>query len=377
MQTDIYDIPPSPFSYIFYNIEQTLKFDYNKLPVTKRIKNAHIMAAAKSGKKNVYLFFGEDTYSANHKLKIWQKAFEEKHGGDINIAVLEGRDTTRIELESAVNSAPFLAEKRLIIVKNFLAKGDKDEQKKVADLLEEELPDFSIIVFIEEEMPDKRTALLKKINKIGVLEEFESLIGPRLTGWIINKATEKNIPITPKVADYLGKVAGSELWNLNNELDKLKSYAKTQKIDEKAVDELVHPNLTTSIFKFTDYIAHKNRKGSLNTLDILIESGEEIVKIIFMIVRHFRILIQVKDLKDRGEPKSEIISKLKEHPFVVSTMLEQSPNFTKEQLKTIYDTLLKIDIGIKTGKIRLLADDKKEVLLALQKFVHTVCSQDS
>jgi len=332
------------------------------------------MPAAKSGKKNIYLFFGQDTYSSNNKVKVWQKAFEEKHGGDINIALLNGKETTKIELESAINSAPFLAEKRLIIVRNFLDKGDKEEQKKVAELLEEELPDFSILVFIEDEMPDKRMSLFKKINKIGVLEEFESIMGPQLTRWIITKANEKDIPISPVVADYLGKVAGCDLWNLKNELDKLKAFGKTQKIDEKAVDELVHPNLTTSIFKFTDCLAHKNRKGSLNTLDILIESGEELVKILFMIVRHFRILLQVKDLKDRGDPKSEIISKLKEHPFVVSTMLDQCPNFTKEKLKLIYDALLKLDTGIKTGKIRLLAEDKTEVLLALQKFVHSVCS---
>ena len=331
------------------------------------------MPGAKTVKKNVYLFFGEDTYSSNLKLRTWKELFEKKHGGDINIELLDGKTLARPEFESAVNSTPFLAEKRLVVVQDFLDKGDKDEQKKIADMLEEELPDFSIIVFIEDNMPDKRGALLKKINKIGHLEEFKHLIGPDLTRWIITKANEKDIMISPVIADYLGKTAGSDLWNLSNELDKLKAYSRTKPINEQAIDELIHPNLTTSIFKLTDYLAQKNRKGSISTMNMLIESGEEIIGILFMIVRHFRILLQVKDLKDRGDSKADIIDRLKLHPFVIMKMLEQSPNFSTEKLKTVYDSLLKIDTAIKTGKIKLLADDKKEVQLAMEKLIHSVC----
>ena len=37
-------------------------------------------------KNNVFLFFGEDTFSAFHILKFWKNQFEKKYGGDINIA---------------------------------------------------------------------------------------------------------------------------------------------------------------------------------------------------------------------------------------------------------------------------------------------------
>jgi DNA polymerase III subunit delta len=327
----------------------------------------------KSGKKNVYLFFGNDTYSSNLKLRTWKDAFEKKHGGDMNIEMLEGKTLNKIDFESAVNSTPFLAEKRLVIVKDFLDRGNDEEQKKIADFLEDELPDFTVIAFIEDEMPDRRSSLFKKINKIGNLEEFEQMIGPNLTRWIIKKANEKDLAISPNIAQYIGDSVGSDLWNLNNELDKLKSYSKTNQITEASIDDLMHPNLTSTIFKFTDYLAQKNRKKSISTMNILIESGEEIVKILFMIVRHFRILLQVKDLKDRGLPKGEIIDKLKLHPFVVSTMISQCPNFTQQKLRAIYNALLKLDTGMKTGKIKILADDKRELLLAMEKFIHAVC----
>lgn len=326
-------------------------------------------------KKNVYLFFGEDTYSSTQKLNFWRDQFEKKYEGDLNIAFLEGKGLEAKNLESDIQSAPFLADKRMVVVKDFLAKGSKDEQKKVTDILEKELPDFCILIFIETiKLPDKRGSLYKKLNKVGNLEEFKTMMGPELNRWINERSNEIGLKLDSSISNYLGEVAGSDLWNLNNELQKLKTYGKTQPITKEAIDQLVHPNLTTSIFKFTDYIAQRNSKGSLRTLNILIESGEDIMKIIFMIVRHFRILIQVKDLMDRGNPKNEIISKVKEHPYTISTTMQQSPNFSAETLRNIYETLLGIDVGIKTGKIRMLADDKKEILLALQKFVLKVCN---
>jgi len=324
-------------------------------------------------KKNVHLFFGEDTFSASQKLKFWRDQFEKKYEGDINIAVLEGKGLIAADFESDIQSAPFLADKRLVIINDFLAKGKKDEQKKVAEVLEAGVPDFCIIVFFESKVPDKRAVLYKKLNKVGQIEEFKALMGPELTRWITNRAEELGLKLNFGLAGHLGQVAGSDLWNLDNELNKLLLYSKTKPITREAIDELVHPNLTTSIFKFTDFIAQRNSKGSLGTLHILLDSGEDIMKIIFMIVRHFRILIQVKDLVDRGNAKSDIISKVKEHPYTISTTMQQSPNFSIEALTCIYDSLLKIDVGIKTGKIRMLAEDKKEIMLALEKFVYKVC----
>ncbi|MBU1446261.1 DNA polymerase III subunit delta [Patescibacteria group bacterium] len=324
-------------------------------------------------KKNVYLFFGEDTYSANQKVKFWRNAFEQKHGGDMNIAILEGKKLTSSILESDIQSTPFLAEKRLIIVEDFLSRGIKDEQKKVVDVLEKNLPDFCVIVFIENQLPDKRSSLYKKLNKVGHVEEFKLLMGIQLTNWIQKTAIKNELALSPNLADYLGRVAGSDLWNLSNEINKLKTYSQTNQITKEVIDNLVHPNLSTSIFKFTDFLAHKNVKGAINTMDILMESGEEIVKIIFMIVRHFRILIQVKDLMSRNNQKPEIISKLKQHPFAITQMMQQSPNFSSEKLREIYKSLLQIDIDMKNGKIKILTDDKKELLLATHQFIINVC----
>lgn len=329
------------------------------------------MAAQKNA--NIHLFFGEDTYSILHELKRWQDSFNEKHGGELNMSVLEGKKIEFAEFQSNVESVPFLSEKRLVIVKNFIKSGNSDTQKKIAKLLEDGISDFCIILFIETEGVDKRTAIYKKLNKVGNLKEFKLLIGPDLTKWILNKSQEVGLNIDTTMATYLWQIAGQNLWTISNEIQKLKLYLKDKPVDRNAIHQLVHPNLSTSIFKLTDSLAAKHSKDVIETFHILLESGEDLMKVFFMLVRHFRILIQVKDLKNQGLQRQAIISKLKQHPFVIGNMEKQANNFSIDDLIDIYGNFLKIDIRIKTGLIRFSTEDKRDFELALEEVMLGVC----
>ena len=69
-----------------------------------------------------------------------------------------------------------------------------------------------------------------------------------------------------------------------------------------------------------------------------------------MIVRQFRLLIQVKELQEDTLPPDAIARQLGLHPFVAKKIGEQSRNFSLAQLETIYRRLLDIDVEIKTGQ---------------------------
>ena len=70
-----------------------------------------------------------------------------------------------------------------------------------------------------------------------------------------------------------------------------------------------------------------------------------------MIVRQFRIMIQVKELSGQGLSQQDTATRLKLHPFVVKKTTRQAMNFSMEQLETIYKKLLETDVSIKTGKM--------------------------
>lgn len=321
----------------------------------------------------VFLFYGEDAYSTREKLKFWRKEFEKKYGGEMNITVYDGKETTANEIFQACCAMPFLSEKRLTVVKNFLKSANEKEQSHLAESLEK-IPDFCVLVFSENETPDRRTALFKKIQKHGKIMEFPALTGGKLLAWIQTQMEKRGATIEKDALIYLSDVVGGDLFQLENEIEKLAHYAANRPITKADIDMLVNTQLTTSIFRLTDGIGHKNAAGALATLHNLIETGEELPRILYMIMRQFRIITCVKDLSEQGLRTSEITTRLKEHPFVISNTLIQARNFTIAQLRRAYELLINIDAKIKSGGIRVFARDNREFVLALDRLVLDLCA---
>gem|GEM_PF-320916 len=322
--------------------------------------------------ENIFLFYGEDTYSSSQKLKHWKSEFVRKYGDETNLEVIEGADLDTSVFNTNLEAMPFLAEKRMIIIKDFLSKGSSDNQKRVAENLEN-TPEFVILIFHENEMPDRRTSLFQKLSKIAKPVEFETLSARDTTNWIMERARAKNQMLSPMAANYLIEYCGLDLWHLSSEMDKLHSYTNGKAIDQKIIEEVCVPSVGSSIFKLTDAIATKNTKESLKIFKTLILSGEEIGRIFFMVVRHFRILMQVKDLLEKHESPSSITKRLGQHPFVIQTTSKQAGNFSEDQLKKIYGRLLSIDIAAKTGQIKAYGGETKEFELALERLIIDYC----
>ena len=70
-----------------------------------------------------------------------------------------------------------------------------------------------------------------------------------------------------------------------------------------------------------------------------------------MIIRQFRILIQVKEASQRQGNNNLIAKELEIHPFVVQKTVAQTSKYTFEELQKIYNNLQEIDLKLKTSKI--------------------------
>ena len=323
--------------------------------------------------QSIYFFYGEDNYSVSKKIKFWTDQFELKHEGDTNIEIIEGKSLDPKGFATNLQTLPFLAEKRLTIIKDFLKHANADTQKEVAEIIDA-TPDFCVLVFTETHPPDKRTTLFKKLSKIATTEEFKAPTPEQLVKWITKETIERKGQINQTEANFLAQQVGPNLWQLSNEINKLISAAgQNTPITNKLIEDLVAPSLSSSIFKLTDSIAAKNRKGSLKVFKTLIDSGEDLMMVFYMIVRHFRILIQAHYLTEQGNSPTDIARKLKQHPYVATTTSNQSKNFTQDKLKQIYEQLLYIDKSFKTGRVKISVNDNRALLLEIERFIIKTC----
>lgn len=323
--------------------------------------------------KTCYLFHGDDSYSSFQKVHRWQQAFEEKFG-DLNVEIFEGKDLSAAQFSEAISTLPFLSEKKMVIIRNFFKDAPSDELKAAADHLEK-IDDNCIVIFLERQKADARTALFKRIKKGGNVEEFPMMERYELAQWVGNEVKKKNITaLSSSAINHLAETVGPDLWQMQHEIEKIGLYAESGKpVTEETIESLVSPNPETTIFKLTDHLAAKQAERSIKTLQTLLDKGENIIQVLFMIIRHFRILIQIQDCLAKKVEQREIARKIKQHPFAVKNGINQVRNFSAETLANIYQQLLKIDIAMKSGKIKMSTTDQSELQLALERFIIQLC----
>ena len=318
-----------------------------------------------------YVLHGEDEFSRSEILAEMKAKMGDPAMADLNTTVLDGRKVTLAELMHVCDTVPFLADRRLVIIEGLLTRlegGAKGKAHKAEEhpawkkeYLEEltaylkRLPETTRLVFVEGESISPNHPVLKMAladKERGYAREFRLPTSGKLRRWITDRVQRKGGEIEASAAEELAAFVGSDLRLLDQELDKLISYVdKARPISKADVHLLVSYVQQANVFEMVDSLGRRDSEQAIKLLHRLLESGEHPLSLLGMIVRQFRIMIQVKDLAERGVSPSKIDTELGLHRFVAEKGLRQSRNFSMEQLETIYRKLLETDLAIKTGQM--------------------------
>ena len=168
----------------------------------------------------VYLIFGEEAYIRKNYRNQLVKALTAP-GDSLNYSVFSGSETDPSEVISLAMTMPFMAEKRVILVKdsNFFKKTADD----IADYLENPSPD-TVLIF-DESAVDKKTRTYKAAKKAGFDTEALSLKGKKLEEWIAANFKRNGKLIREETVKLLVDRVGGDLSVLDSEIKKLSAYA--------------------------------------------------------------------------------------------------------------------------------------------------------
>lgn len=300
-----------------------------------------------------YFFYGEDNFLIRNKIRAIRSQFLKKASSDLDLIELSGDSVTREALERTLLSVPIFSEKRLVILRNFLSENKDKELETYFVKLISKMAENVVLVIVEFGMPDQRKSIFKKLNQPRVAQRLSRLEGSDLRKWISGKFVELETEPDGQITTRLIESVGSDLNRLDNEIEKICLYQKAteKKISEKEFDYLVEPENSPDIFNFCEFLAHKNSKQALKTLESLIKSGENELKIFSMIAYQFRVVLSIADLIQKNTKESEIAKESGLHPFVVRKNYSLSKKFSLSDLKQIFKSLHIVDFELKSGKI--------------------------
>ena len=139
---------------------------------------------------------------------------------------------------------------------------------------------------------------------------------------------------------------------LANEIEKLVCYAMNQEvITVQDIDAICTTQVTGKIFQMIDAIGLGKQKEALKLYYDLLTLREKPMSILYLITRHFNILLQIKELSKQGYTNSIISQKVGVPPFAVNKYITQSKNFRRKQLIDGIQSCADIEEQVKTGRL--------------------------
>ncbi|HIP95806.1 MAG TPA: DNA polymerase III subunit delta [Anaerolineae bacterium] len=307
-----------------------------------------------------YLFHGEDEFSrAEAVQKLKQRMGGDPAMVDLNTAVLDGRKITLGELRHACDTLPFMADRRLVIVEGLLGALSAQEKRRGKEILDglvaylPHLPPTTRLILVE----NRRISQKHPVYQLALAEEcghVQEFIPPQkgaLLRWIARRVERHGGQTTPPAAGELAAFVGNDLRLLDQEIAKLVAYTGGERpISVDDVHLLVSYAQEANVFHMVDALGRRDGRTAMRLLHQLL-TDQPPLALLGMIVRQFRILVQVKELGERGLGQREIADKLKLHSFVVEKGRRQARNFSMAQLEAVYDKLVETDVAIKTGQL--------------------------
>lgn len=258
-----------------------------------------------------------------------------------------------------VETAPFMVERKIVIAKGaWFLTGAKDTSKvehqpeRLLAYLQQPV-DFAILVLlVDAEKLDERKKLVKTLKERKLIKPFLPLSADDLPAWAAERAGNSGVTFARDALERFVLYTGGQLQMMSSELDKLMLYAGAdKKITLQMVEEMVVRGTEQNVFVMMEDIVHKRMAHAFDILHELLKQREEPIRLIMLIARQFRLILQVKDLAAQGYSQSQIAASIGSHPYPVKLAGDQGRKYDIAQLRRILTAIAELDYQMKSGRV--------------------------
>lgn len=302
----------------------------------------------KSGKlAPIYLLYGEEAYlKRQYKERLGRTLIPELEG--MNYSYYEGKGISAGEVIDQAETLPFFAEHRLIIIEN--SGFFKSAEPEFAEYIKT-MDTQTYFIFVETEV-DKRNRLYKAVQQKGKVVELARQTEATLVKWIAGMVKKEGQNISGEVIHHFVAKVGMDMEHIQNELEKVFAYTMDREnITREDIDAICTVQISNHIFDMVDAVAYKQQAKALDYYYDLLALKEPPMRILYLLSRQFKIILQVKELAKSGYPYKKIAEDIRIPSFTVSKYQNQAKAFRKSELKEILEMSANTEEQVKTGRL--------------------------
>ncbi|WP_315671478.1 DNA polymerase III subunit delta [Clostridium sp. 19966] len=306
--------------------------------------------------KNCYVFCGADEKLIKDAIEEIISSVIDSSFRDLNLVKFDGSKVSYDDIINACETLPFMSEKKVVVIyrSSFLKDGEDRENKKKFDLISkylDNLPSQCILLmyYVFEDDREKPGSNIRKLEKKCQVIKADKLKGERLYKKVNSLFEEKGKNLDRALLKYFCDNIENNMDMILHEVDKLVDYTLEREITKKDITDLM-PNVSDDdIFDLVDFLSQKRPEKALNILNELIFKGENVISIMYMIVRQFKLLYSIKIGVEAGKDSTFLARQLKLHPYVCEKLVGQSRKFSVNQIKACMKLCLSTEKALKSS----------------------------
>ena len=296
---------------------------------------------------SVIFLCGQEPYLIQQAARAVRQAILSAENDDFNDNQFYGKEVTAGEILEAAMTYPVFAEKRLVTVKDA-------HQLSVADLekllpyVQNPVPE-TCLLFIADKI-DNRRKFFQQFKKSGALVEFKPLSDREIPQYIRNVLNQRDVKISADAVNLFCSMVGGNLHEVHTELDKLLTYIGIAAlVDIKDVQAVVSRGRAENVFELGNAVGRGDVAKALTLIMRLRTAGEAPLKILSLLVRHFRQLWKVRELQVQNRPVKDIAKVAGVPFFVVEGLIQQGKKFSRNDFIYAHELFLETDLAMKSS----------------------------
>ncbi len=300
--------------------------------------------------QGAYLFEGVEENIKAATLESLRKALLPEGLEELNESLMDA--PTSDAIIAACETMPFMAEKRLVIVRDHPALlGRADADDRLLDYIPRVSPSC-VLVFLVRGKADGRKKLYNAIKKSGNIVTFAPLTDADLNAWIQKAFASLGKSADPHTASVLAFTVGSDTTLLRREIEKLCSLVGDRDdVTEADVQQIATRSVECTVFEMVDAVVARQQGKAFGLLRDMLLTGQDRLGILAMLLRQYRLMQHIKIMQYEKLPVPEIKKRLGVASFAAERFMRQAAGYTGGQVKRAVKICLDTEFQVKSGQL--------------------------
>ncbi len=290
----------------------------------------------------IFFIYGEQDYLIDESVKRLIKLF---NADDMSMTRFEGSPKAG-DVINQLQNLPFFSEYSVVICEQI---PDQTEGERLLSFLQE-MPSHGRLIFAVKGSPDKRKSFVKGLLKISL--EITAEDEKDIADWLVKSAKKRNVVLSKADAEYMINLAGTDMYALKGELDKLCFLGK-DKITLSDIEDNVSKSSEYNIFMLNTLMLDKKYKEAFSLAEEIIKTEKTAIPLISLLSNRFYQMYLARCCIDAGmrqdQTAEELQKSAKLNRFAAKFIIADARKLSQQKLKESIKLLAEYDAALKSG----------------------------